>query len=99
MTPAPVLLVAGGSRGIGAATAKLAATRGFDVAVNYHERRDAADSVVAAIGASGRKAIAVAGDMANEDDVARVFATVDRELGPLTHLVYNCGITGPASRL
>src|SRR6266536_237481 len=94
-----ILLVAGGSRGIGAATARLAAARGFDVAVNYVRGKNAADEAAAAVRASGRNAIAVQGDMAREDDVERVLATVDRELGALTHLVYNCGITGRASRL
>jgi NAD(P)-dependent dehydrogenase (short-subunit alcohol dehydrogenase family) len=95
----PVLLVAGGSRGIGAATATLAAARGFDVAVNYLRDSAAAEVVVAAIEAQGRAAIAVPGDMACERDVERAFATVDRKLGTLTHLVYSCGITGPNSRL
>jgi NAD(P)-dependent dehydrogenase (short-subunit alcohol dehydrogenase family) len=95
----PVLLVAGGSRGIGAATATLAAARGFDVAVNYLRDSAAAEVVVAAIEAQGRAAIAVPADMACERDVERAFATVDRKLGTLTHLVYSCGITGPNSRL
>jgi NAD(P)-dependent dehydrogenase (short-subunit alcohol dehydrogenase family) len=95
----PVLLVAGGSRGIGAATATLAAARGFDVAINYLRDSAAAEVVVAAIEAQGRAAIALQGDMACERDVERAFATVDRKLGALTHLVYSCGITGPHSRL
>jgi NAD(P)-dependent dehydrogenase (short-subunit alcohol dehydrogenase family) len=95
----PVLLVAGGSRGIGAATATLAAARGFDVAINYLRDSAAAEVVVAAIEAQGRAAIALQGDMACERDVERAFATVDRKLGTLTHLVYSCGITGPHSRL
>jgi NAD(P)-dependent dehydrogenase (short-subunit alcohol dehydrogenase family) len=95
----PVLLVAGGSRGIGAATATLAAARGFDVAVNYLRDSAAADVVVAAIEARGRAAIALQGDMACEEDVERTFAAVDRKLGTLTHLVYSCGITGPHSRV
>ena len=94
-----VLLVTGASRGIGAATAKLAATRGYDVAVNYVRDAKAADEVVAAVTAAGRKAIAVQGDMAKEADVVRTFATIDKELGRLTHLVYNSGTTGANSRL
>jgi NAD(P)-dependent dehydrogenase (short-subunit alcohol dehydrogenase family) len=94
-----VLLVTGASRGIGAATAKLAASRGYDVAVNYLRDAKAADAVVTAIKNSGRRAIAVQGDMAKEADVARVFAAIDQELGPLTHLVYNSGTTGANSRL
>jgi NAD(P)-dependent dehydrogenase (short-subunit alcohol dehydrogenase family) len=96
---APVLIVAGGSRGIGAAAAKLASARGFDVAVNYLRDAKAADSVVDAIRQSGRRGIAVQGDMGREEDIARMFATVARDLGAPTHLVYSCGITGSPSRL
>ena len=94
-----VLLVTGASRGIGAATAKLAASRGYDVAVNYLRDAKAADAVVAAVKAAGRRAIAIQGDMAKEADVARVFAAIDQELGRITHLVYNSGTTGANSRL
>src|SRR5579883_3352583 len=76
--PPKIMLVTGASRGIGAATARLAAAEGCDVAVNY--RRDKADAAV-------------------EDDVERLFATVDARLGRLTHLVCNAGITGPLSRV
>jgi NAD(P)-dependent dehydrogenase (short-subunit alcohol dehydrogenase family) len=99
MAAAPVLLITGSSRGIGAAAAKLAATRGFDVAVNYLSDRNAADGVVAAVEAAGRRAVAVQADMGREDDIARLFAEVDDKLGRLTHLVYNTGITGPLSRV
>jgi NAD(P)-dependent dehydrogenase (short-subunit alcohol dehydrogenase family) len=95
----PILIVAGGSRGIGAAAARLAGTRGFDVAVNYLRDDKAADAVVASVRQSGGRAIAVKGDMGNEDDIARLFATVERELGPPTHLIYSCGITGGSSRV
>jgi len=94
-----VLLVTGASRGIGAATARLAATRGYDVAVNYLRDAKAADGVVSAVRAEGRYAIAIQGDMAREDDIARMFATIDKELGRLTHFVYNSGTTGGASRV
>jgi NAD(P)-dependent dehydrogenase (short-subunit alcohol dehydrogenase family) len=96
---APILIVAGGSRGIGAAAAKLAGARGFDVAVNYLRDHEAAAAVVAAIRQSGRRAVPVKGDMGREEDIARMFATVARDLGPPTHLVYSCGITGSPSRL
>jgi NAD(P)-dependent dehydrogenase (short-subunit alcohol dehydrogenase family) len=96
---APILIIAGGSRGIGAAAAKLAGARGFDVAVNYLRDDKAAEGVVAAIRQSGRRAVAVKGDMGREEDIARMFATVERELGRPTHLIYNCGITGSPSRL
>ncbi|HXW23671.1 MAG TPA: SDR family oxidoreductase [Xanthobacteraceae bacterium] len=95
----PILIVAGGSRGIGAAAARLAGARGFDVAVNYLRDDAAADAVVAAIRQSGRRALAVKGDMGKEDDIGRMFATVERELGAPTHLIYSCGITGPSSRV
>ncbi|MEA2879928.1 MAG: hypothetical protein QOF14_5124 [Hyphomicrobiales bacterium] len=94
-----VLLVTGASRGIGAATAKLAGTRGYDVAVNYLRDAKAADEVVAAIKAAGQRAVAIQGDMAQEADIERTFATIDKELGRLTHLVYNAGTTGGNSRV
>lgn len=99
MSNEKVLLVTGGSRGIGAATCRLAAKRGYAVAVNYKSDKTAAADVVGAIAAAGGKAIAVQGDMANEDDIARMFATVDGGLGRLTHLVYNSGVTGKNSRM
>jgi NAD(P)-dependent dehydrogenase (short-subunit alcohol dehydrogenase family) len=94
-----VLLVTGASRGIGAATAKLAGARGYDVAVNYLRDAKAADEVVAAVKAAGQRAVAVQGDMAQEADIDRMFATIDKELGRLTHLVYNAGTTGGNSRV
>ena len=93
------LLITGAGRGIGAATARLAASRGYDVAVNYLRDEKAANDVVNAVKAAGRRAIAIQGDMAVEQDVARTFATTDKELGRLTHLVYNAGSTGGNSRL
>jgi NAD(P)-dependent dehydrogenase (short-subunit alcohol dehydrogenase family) len=99
MASAPILIVAGGSRGIGAAAAKLAGERGFDVAVNYLRDDKAAEAAVAAIKQSGRRAVAVKGDMGREEDIDRLFATVERDLGAPTHLVYSCGITGSPSRL
>src|SRR5580698_5080302 len=99
MTAAKIVLVTGASRGIGAATARLAAARGFDVAVNYRRDRAAADAVVADIVAQGRCAAAIQADMGEERDIERLFATVDDKLGRLTHLVCNTGITGPLSRI
>ncbi len=87
-----ILLVTGGSRGIGAATARLAAALGYAVAVNYRARRDAADAVVAAIAAAGGRAVALQADVAVEAEVVRLFADCDRELGPVTALVNNAGI-------
>jgi NAD(P)-dependent dehydrogenase (short-subunit alcohol dehydrogenase family) len=94
-----VVLITGGSRGIGAETARLAGARGYAVAVNYRSDARAAAAVVAAIAGAGGKAVALKGDMGVEADVERVFAEVDRTHGPLTHLVYNAGITGKSSRV
>jgi NAD(P)-dependent dehydrogenase (short-subunit alcohol dehydrogenase family) len=94
-----ILLVTGGSRGIGAATAKLAAARGYAVGVNYKSDARAAASVVDAITKAGGRAVALQGDMSRENDVERVFAELDSALGRLTHLVYNSGITGKPSRV
>lgn len=94
-----ILLVTGGGRGIGAATAKLAAQKGFHVGVNYVNDAKAAASVVDGIIRSGGKAVALQGDMGVEADVERVFAELDASLGRLTHLVYNSGITGKNSRV
>jgi NAD(P)-dependent dehydrogenase (short-subunit alcohol dehydrogenase family) len=99
MASKPVLLITGAGRGIGAATAKMAAARGYDVAVNYKTDSNSAAAVVDAVKKQGRNAIAIPGDMGVEADVERVFKTVDEKLGPLTHFVYNAGITGQASRL
>lgn len=95
----PILLVTGGSRGIGAAICVMAAQRGYDVAVNYQSAAKAAAEVVAACEAEGAKAVALQGDMAVQEDIARVFADAQAALGPLTHVVNNAGITGPASKL
>jgi NAD(P)-dependent dehydrogenase (short-subunit alcohol dehydrogenase family) len=99
MSRRPVVLITGASRGIGAATAQLAAGRGFDVAVNYKTDARSANAVIDAVKAQGRAGLAIQGDMGFEADIARMFETVDEKLGPLTHFVYNCGITGRASRL
>jgi len=78
---APILLITGASRGIGAATAKLAAASGFDVAVNYLRDRESADAVATAIEKAGRRAVAVQADMASEHDITRMFKEVDGKLG------------------
>lgn len=87
-----VIVVTGGSRGIGAATAQLAAQRGYAVCIDYLKNRAAADAVVQSIEDAGGIAIAVAADVASEADVVRLFAVVDQQLGPLTALVNNAGI-------
>jgi NAD(P)-dependent dehydrogenase (short-subunit alcohol dehydrogenase family) len=87
-----VLVITGGGRGIGAATARLAAGRGYAVAVNYRSDRGSAEGVARAIVAGGGKAIAIRADVASEADVVKLFREVDRELGPLNALVNNAGI-------
>lgn len=94
-----VIIVTGGSRGIGAATALLAAQRGHAVCVNYVSNREAAESVAGQIRAAGGRAITVAGDVSKEEDVLRLFATTDQELGRVTALVNNAGILEHQSRL
>jgi NAD(P)-dependent dehydrogenase (short-subunit alcohol dehydrogenase family) len=91
--------VTGGSRGIGAATAKLAAERGFAVCVNYERDGDAAKAVVTSITANGGRAMAVRADVSADADVVRLFHESDAHLGPLTALVNNAGIVEPLSRL
>jgi NAD(P)-dependent dehydrogenase (short-subunit alcohol dehydrogenase family) len=87
-----VMIVTGGSRGIGAATALLAAKQGYAVCVNYVSNRAAAEEVVSKITAAGGRAISVAGDVAIEADVIRMFESVDKELGTVTALINNAGI-------
>lgn len=97
--PRPVLLIAGGSRGIGAATARLAAARGYDVAINYVRNAEAAARVAEAVKKSGGNAVTLQGDMAKEEDIVRVFGETTRALGTITHFVYSSGIGGKNSRL
>jgi NAD(P)-dependent dehydrogenase (short-subunit alcohol dehydrogenase family) len=94
-----VLLVTGGSRGIGAATALLAARKGYAVAVNYTRNEAAAQEVVRGIRAAGGRAEALAGDVAEEAQVVELFAQVDSRLGRLTALVNNAGIVDRTSRV
>ncbi len=94
-----IVLVTGSSRGIGAATARLAAAAGYDVVVNFSTDKAGAASVVADIEKVGRRAVAIQADVSREQDVERLFATIDGTLGRLTHLVFNSGVTGPMSRI
>ncbi len=94
-----VLIVTGASRGIGAATARLAARRGFAVCVNYLSDRRAAQAVVGQIEGDGGRAAAMAGDVAREDEVRRLFDFAEQELGSVDALVNNAGLTGSAGRL
>lgn len=95
----PTVLITGGSRGIGAATALLAAQHGYAVAVNYAHNSLAADEVVRQIRASGGTAMAVQADVAVEAQVLALFEKVDARLGPLSALVNNAGIVDVACRV
>ncbi len=94
-----VLLVTGGSRGIGAATALLAARQGWAVAVNFSNNSLAADEVVRSIRAGGGQAITVQADVADEAQVLRMFEKVDAKLGRLTGLVNNAGVVDVTARV
>src|SRR5881392_2443630 len=94
-----VLLVTGASRGIGAATALLAARRGYTVAVSYASNRAAADAVVAAIRETGGRALAIQADVAQEDQILAMFERIDRELGRVTALVNNAGVVDVSARV
>jgi NAD(P)-dependent dehydrogenase (short-subunit alcohol dehydrogenase family) len=96
---ARVLIVTGGGRGIGAATARLAARRGYAVCINYLRDKDSAERVVQDIRGDGGSAIAVAGDVSVEKDVLHLFEECDRSLGPLTALVNNAGIVATRARI
>ncbi|HEX3096104.1 MAG TPA: SDR family oxidoreductase [Usitatibacter sp.] len=97
--PRGALIVTGAGRGIGAATARLAATRGYAVCVNYRDNRAAAEAVVAAISKAGGTAVAVAADVAKEADVLRLFDESAARLGSLAALVNNAGILEHHMRL
>src|SRR3954466_4770267 len=97
--PRKVAIVTGSARGIGAATARLAAERNYAVCVNYRSNQAAAEAVAGAIAAAGGTAIAVGADVASERDVMRLFETVDARLGPLTALVNNAGILERQTRV
>ena len=94
-----VLLVTGGSRGIGAAASIMGGQRGYAVCVNYRQNDSAAERVVRMIVAGGGRAIAVQADVSNEADVRRLFSTCDRGLGPVTALVNNAGTIETQARL
>jgi NAD(P)-dependent dehydrogenase (short-subunit alcohol dehydrogenase family) len=89
-----ILLITGGSRGIGAATARMAVAEGYKVAINYVGDRKAAEKLSAEIGA-----IAVQGDVSKLEHVRRIFEETGKALGPVTHVVNSAGITGRSSRL
>ena len=93
------LLITGGSRGIGAAAAILAAQRGWDVAINYTRDAAAAERVAAQVRAAGRRALVVQADVAEEAEVLAMFAAVDREFGRLGGLVNNAGVVDMPARV
>jgi NAD(P)-dependent dehydrogenase (short-subunit alcohol dehydrogenase family) len=94
-----VMIVTGASRGIGAATARLAAERGYAVCVNYHRSADAASAVVEDIRRAGGTALAVQADASRDDEVVRLFRTVDASLGRVGVLVNNAGVLETQSRV
>ncbi|ENN89589.1 short-chain dehydrogenase/reductase SDR [Rhizobium freirei PRF 81] len=96
---APVLLVTGGSRGIGAAICLAAAQHGWAVAVNYASSEEAAEAVVGTIRDAGGKAIAIAGDVGKAEDIKSVFAKIDAHFGRIDGLVNNAGIVDAMQRL
>ena len=95
----PVVLVTGGSRGIGAAVAIMAAQRGYDVAFSYQSNVKAAEAVAEKIRETGRKALAMQADVSVEADVLRLFKTVDQQMGRLDALVNNAGMLEKQTRL
>ncbi|MFT4180309.1 MAG: SDR family oxidoreductase [Rhizobium sp.] len=95
----PVLLVTGGSRGIGAAVSLGAARQGWAVAVNYASNKVAAETVVSAIRDAGGEAIAIGGDVGSTRDIESIFAAVDRHFGRLDGLVNNAGIVDRVQRI
>ncbi len=95
----PILLGTGGSRGIGAATARLAAARGWDVAINYTRDAAAARAVAADVRAAGRRAWVLQADVADDAQVVAMFQALDREAGVLSGLVNNAGVVDVAARV
>ena len=90
---AKILLITGGARGIGRATAELAARRGFDVAIGYRKDREAANAAAEAVRAAGQRAATVQADIARESDVIAMFEETERQLGEITALVNSAGIS------
>ncbi|RFU49581.1 glucose 1-dehydrogenase [Paraburkholderia sp. DHOC27] len=95
----PLMLITGGSRGVGAATARLAAARGYDVAISFVSNESAARAVVADVESVGRRALAVRADNADPQQVAQLFAAIDREFGRIDVLVNNAAMLARQSRL
>jgi NAD(P)-dependent dehydrogenase (short-subunit alcohol dehydrogenase family) len=93
------MIVTGGSQGIGAAVARLAAARGYAVALTYRSNRALAETIVAGIEAGGGRALAIQAEMADEASILALFRTVDETLGPVAVLVNNAGGPGPTCKL
>jgi NAD(P)-dependent dehydrogenase (short-subunit alcohol dehydrogenase family) len=99
ISQAPLILITGGSRGVGAATARLAAAQGYDVAISFVSSEAAALTVAADVEAAGRRALPVRADSADPNQVAQLFATIDREFGRIDVLVNNAAVLARQSRL
>jgi NAD(P)-dependent dehydrogenase (short-subunit alcohol dehydrogenase family) len=95
----PLILITGGSRGVGAATARLAAAQGYDVAISFISHESAAQAVVADVEAQGRRALAIRADSADPDQVAHLFSEIDRAFGRIDVLVNNAAMLARQSRL
>jgi len=96
--PDRVMLITGASRGIGAATARLAAARGYAVVVNYVARKDAAEAVAADVRKAGRKALTIQADIGKPHEIARLFQAIDSEFGRLDAFFNNAGILSQAAK-
>jgi NAD(P)-dependent dehydrogenase (short-subunit alcohol dehydrogenase family) len=96
--PDRVMLITGASRGIGAATARLAAARGYAVVVNYVARKDAAEAVAADVRKAGRKALTIQADIGKPHEIARLFQAIDSEFGRLDAFFNNAGILSRAAK-
>ncbi|MBW5433792.1 SDR family oxidoreductase [Bradyrhizobium canariense] len=99
ISQAPLILITGGSRGIGAATARLAAAQGYDVAISFVSNQAAAHAIAADVRRAGRRSLAVRADSADPDQVAQLFAAIDREFGRIDVLVNNAAVLAQQSRL
>lgn len=99
VTQAPLILITGGGRGVGAATARLAAARGYDVAISFVSNEPAARAVAADVEAAGRRALAMRADSADPGQVAQLFAAIDRAFGRIDVLVNNAAMLARQSRL
>ena len=99
VSQAPLILITGGGRGVGAATARLAAAQGYDVAISFVSNESAALAVAADVEAAGRRALPMRADSADPEQVAQLFAAIDRKFGRIDVLVNNAAIIAQQSRL